>query len=60
MLNMSAVWDMKMFNKINGCCYYYCKLSIIKSTVMLKLQLQYFGHLMQSRLIGKNSDAGKD
>ena len=42
MLNMSAVWDMKMFNKINGCCYYYCKLSIIKSTVMLKLQ--YFGN----------------
>ena len=26
---------------------------------MLKLKLQYFGHLMQS-LIGKDSDAGKD
>ena len=28
--------------------------------MMLKLKLQYFGHLMQSWLIGKDSDAGKD
>ena len=28
--------------------------------LMLKLKLQYFGHLMQSRLIGKDLDAGKD
>ena len=28
--------------------------------LMLKLKLQYFGHLMQSRLIGKASDAGRD
>ena len=27
---------------------------------MLKLKLQYFGHLMQSQLIGKDTDAGKD
>ena len=27
---------------------------------MLKLKLQYFGHLMQSRLIGKHPKAGKD
>ena len=27
---------------------------------MLKLKLQYFGHLMQSWLTGKDSDAGKD
>ena len=27
---------------------------------MLKLKLQYFGHLMQSWLIGKDSDAGRD
>ena len=27
---------------------------------MLKLKLQYFGHLMQSQLIEKDSDAGKD
>ena len=27
---------------------------------MLKLKLQYFGHLMQSWLIGKDPDAGKD
>ena len=27
---------------------------------MLKLKLQHFGHLMQSWLIGKNPDAGKD
>ena len=27
---------------------------------MLKLQLQYFGHLMQSWLIWKDPDAGKD
>ena len=27
---------------------------------MLKLKLQYFGPLMQSRLIGKDSDAGRD
>ena len=27
---------------------------------MLKLKLQYFGHLMQSRLSGKDPDAGKD
>ena len=26
----------------------------------LKLKLQYFGHLMQSRLTGKEPDAGKD
>ena len=29
--------------------------------LMLKLKLQYFGHLMQiSQFIGKNPDAGKD
>ena len=28
--------------------------------MMLKLKLQYFGHLMQSWLIGKESDAGRD
>ena len=27
---------------------------------MLKLKLQHFGHLMQSPLIGKDPDAGKD
>ena len=27
---------------------------------MLKLKLQCFGHLVQSGLIGKDSDAGKD
>ena len=27
---------------------------------MLKLKLQYFGHLMQRRLIGNDHDAGKD
>ena len=28
--------------------------------LMLKLKLQYFGHLMQSWLIGKDPDAGRD
>ena len=28
--------------------------------LMLKLKLEYFGHLMQSQLIGKDPDAGKD
>ena len=28
--------------------------------MMLKQKLQYFGHLMQSWLIGKDSDAGRD
>ena len=28
--------------------------------LLLKLKLQYFGYLMQSRLIGKDPDAGKD
>ena len=28
--------------------------------LMLNLKLQYFGHLMQSCLIGKHSDAGRD
>ena len=28
--------------------------------MMLKLKLQYFGHLMRSWLIGKDSDAGRD
>ena len=28
--------------------------------LLLKLKLQYFGHLMQSRLIRKAPDAGKD
>ena len=28
--------------------------------MMLKLKLQYFGHLVKSCLIGKASDAGKD
>ena len=27
---------------------------------MLKLKLQYFGHLMQSWLIGKDRNAGRD
>ena len=27
---------------------------------MLKLKLQYFGHVMQSWLFGKDPDAGKD
>ena len=27
---------------------------------MLKLKLQYFGHDAKNRLIGKDSDAGKD
>ena len=42
--------------------------SILKETnleyslegLMLKLKFQYFGHLMQSQLIGKDPDAGKD
>ena len=28
--------------------------------LMLKLKLQYFGHLMQSRLTGKDPDTNKD
>ena len=28
--------------------------------LLLKLKLHYFGHLMQSILIGKDSDAGRD
>ena len=28
--------------------------------LMLKLKFQYFGHLMQSQLIGKDPDARKD
>ena len=28
--------------------------------LMLKVKLQYFGHLIQSRLIGKELDAEKD
>ena len=28
--------------------------------LMLKLKLQYFGHLIQSWLIGKDPDAGRD
>ena len=28
--------------------------------LMLKLKVQYFGHLMQSQLTGKDLDAGKD
>ena len=28
--------------------------------MMLKLKLQYFGHLMRRGLIGKDSDAGRD
>ena len=28
--------------------------------MMLKLKLQYFGHLMQRVLTGKDSDAGRD
>src|SRR5574341_2089410 len=28
--------------------------------MMLKLELQYFSHLMQRVVIGKNSDAGRD
>ena len=33
-----------------------CSLEVM----MLKLKLQYFGHLIQSRLTGKDSDAGSD
>ena len=28
--------------------------------LMLKLKLQYFGHFMQSSLVGKDPDAGRD
>ena len=28
--------------------------------MMLKLKIQYFGHLMRRGLIGKDSDAGRD
>ena len=28
--------------------------------LILKLKLQYFGHLMASQLIGKDPDAGRD
>ena len=28
--------------------------------LMLKLKLQYFGHLIRSQLIGKDPNAGKD
>ena len=28
--------------------------------MMLKLKLQSFGHVMQSRLIGKDTDTGRD
>ena len=28
--------------------------------LMLKLKLQYFGHLMQGALTGKDPDAGED
>ena len=28
--------------------------------LILKLKLQYFGHLMQRELVGKDPDAGKD
>ena len=28
--------------------------------LMLKLKLEYFGHLIQSQLTGKEPDAGKD
>ena len=28
--------------------------------LMLRLKLQYFGHLMRRRLIGKDCDAGRD
>ena len=49
-------------------CYWRSSQSILKEIspgislegMMLKLKLQYFGHLMQSGLIGKNSDAGRD
>ena len=32
---------------------------LVFGRLMLKLKLQYFGHLMQ-RVIGKDSDAGRD
>ena len=28
--------------------------------LMLKLKLQYFGHLMKNRFLGKDHDTGKD
>ena len=45
-----------------------CNQSILKEIntgislegLMLKLKLQYCGHLMRSQLIGKDSDAGRD
>ena len=35
-------------------------LGFLLEGMMLKLKLQYSGHLMQSSLIGKDSDAGRD
>ena len=39
-----------------------CKISpgISLEGLMLKLKLQYFGHLMRRVLIGKDPDAGRD
>ena len=45
----SNQWNLK---EINSEC--------LLEVLMLKLKLQYFGHLMQSQLIGKDPDAGKD
>ena len=35
-------------------------LGISLEGMMLKLKLQYFGHLMRRGLIGKDSDTGRD
>ena len=33
---------------------------LLQISLLLKLKLQYFGHLMRRVLIGKDSDAGRD
>ena len=45
-------WNQSILKKINP--------EYSLERLMLKLKLQCFGHLMQSQLIGKDPDAGKD
>ena len=54
----SRVSLLKLFRNKNFFFLFKQKLSL--EGLMLKLKLQYFGHLMQSQFDGKDSDAGKD
>ena len=66
-LTFSSLWYWRRLLRVpwtarrsNQCILKEISPGISLEGMMLKLKLQYFGHIMRSWLIGKDSDAGRD